>query len=134
MRTETHDRAMDRLRDQIAASKNPMEQDAGELITLAVEHLSEQDARKLTDEKKTLTGALAALRQYALEEAKKRGKNAGGVGIGDSAALKPLLKYYGIEAPGIRLETRVVAGDAPQAPAAAEPASDDLSLDALLEV
>ena len=51
-RTEVFDRAMDRLRDMIAATKSPLERDIGELLTQRLtQGLPEGEAAKLLDGK-----------------------------------------------------------------------------------
>lgn len=91
-RDETYDRAVDRLRDMIAATKSPLEKDIGELITEALPGLG--DVGGLLNEKKDLKGAADALTAHAREQAGK----AHGVYVRPGEALQVLLKYFGIEA------------------------------------
>lgn len=122
-RTETYDRAVDRLRDMIAASKSPLEKDIGELITEALPGLG--DVGGLLNEKKDLKGAADALTEYAR---KKAGKERG-VYVGPGEALPVLLKYFGMS------QSKGAADGAPSLLAApAGGAADPFDLDALLGV
>ena len=94
-RTEVFDRAIDRLRDMIAATKSPLERDIGELLTQRLtQGLPEGEAAKLLDGKKDLKGAAQALEEYA----RKLPRKGNCVGFGDCTALPVLLGYFGIEA------------------------------------
>ena len=124
-RTEVFDRAMDRLRDMIAATKSPLERDIGELLTQRLtQGLPEGEAAKLLDGKKDLKGAAQALEEYA----RKLPRKGNCVGFGDCTALPVLLGYFGIEA-----DTSSVSADAlPPSPQGEGSVEDTLSLDALL--
>lgn len=116
-KSEAFDRAVDRLRDMIAATKSPLERDIGELLTQRLlEGLPDGEAAKLLDGKKDLKGAAKALEDYA------RGLPRTGncVGFGDCTALPVLLKYFGIDAgacedPDDRPVSTVPAAPAPAA-------------------
>ena len=92
-RTETYNRAMDRLRDMIAATKSPLEKDIGELITEAMPRLG--DAEGLLNEKKDLKGAATALTEHARK--KSQASRESGVYVGPGEALPVLLTYFGLK-------------------------------------
>ena len=111
-----YDRAMDKIRDEMAKSKARYVAVVGEYMTDYLRRHRES-AGAILREGKTIAGSLEAMRA----EAKK--SQEGGVGIlDDETAFGIVLDYFGIG----RQETA--------APEKAEPAPDDLSLDALLGV
>lgn len=112
-RNETYNRAMDRLRDMIAATNSPLEKDIGELITEAMPRLG--DAEGLLNVKKDLKGAASALMDHARRKSQQSRES--GVYVGPGEALPVLLKYFDLK------ETAEEA--------APEPA-DPFDLDALL--
>ena len=111
--TDTHNRAMDRLRDMIAKTKSPLEKDIGELITEAMPRLG--DAEGLLNEKKDLKGAANALTEHARR--KSRESKESGVYVGPGEALPVLLEYFDLK------ETAEEAAPKP---------ADQFDLDALL--
>lgn len=121
-RDETYDRAVDRLRDMIAATKSPLEKDIGELLTEALPGLD--DVSGLLDKKKDLKGAADALTAHARKLYSQRHEP---VYVGPGAALPVLLEYFSL--------TAATDGGAPSLSAASTPSAstaDPFDLDALL--
>lgn len=135
MANDLHDTAIDRIRDQMAKSKNAGARLIGEVLTALLPAHPEW-ADRLADKGKTLEGAYSAM----FDAAKKKNQHA----MTDAEGLPIALKYFGIDADGAAVAAeygRAVYGagaaspspagpEPPQAPAPAEPAFD---LDALLE-
>lgn len=112
------DRAMDKIRDEMAKSGARYVAVVGEYMTDYLRRHRES-AGKILAQGKTIAGSLGAMR----EEARKG--QSGGVGIlDDETAFGVVLRYYGIED----------AGREPAREPAAAPEPDDLSLDALMGV
>lgn len=110
-------KAMDKIRDELAAHPNqPAIAVLGEYITARLQ-CDPGLAPRILDGKKSLTGALDAIRG----EAKKR-QHGGVAVVSDAEGFAIVDQYFGIT-PG-----------APAKPQALAPARNDLDLDALLEV
>ena len=87
-------RAVDRLRDEMAARHDDAALCAlGELLTAALAG-NPALAAAVLDEKKTLAGAYQALEDFA----RKLPRKGPSVCVTDAAALKVALKYYGADA------------------------------------
>lgn len=118
--SEKFDRAIDRLRDEMAKNRQKYVQVVGEYLT---EHLQghPEAAGAILEKGKTIAGSLAAMRA----EAKKGAE--GGVGIlDDETAFGIVLEYFGIhDSPAQPPDGEIKP---PQTPAE----SDPFDLDALL--
>ena len=113
--TAEFDRAMDRLRDEMAKNGARYVAVVGEYLT---EYLARhrECAGKILAADKTIAGSLSAMEAEA-----RKVKNGNVAILDDETAFGVVMRYYGIEREA--------------APAKAEPAeADDLSLDALLGV
>ena len=118
-------RAVDRLRDEMAARHDDAALCAlGELLTAALPG-NPRLAAAVLDEKKTLAGAYQALEEFA----RKLPRKGNSVCVTDAAALKVALKYYGADA-GVSPKAPLPEGGAPQGrgefPAPFAPSLDDL--------
>lgn len=111
--------AMDRLRDEMAATKNPAVEAVGEIMTMHLQAHPET-AAAIAAEGKTLAGAYQAMEIYA----RKHRAGAAAVCVPPARAEALILDYYGLKAE---------ASPAEEPPRPAVPA-DDFDLDALLEV
>lgn len=117
--SEMYNRAMDRLRDEMARHHNDAGLcAAGEMLTHELEaHPGYAD--RLGSEKKTLAGAFETVRSYAQ---KNRAKGQNCVFVPPEKAVELMLKYYGIK--------QAPADCAPPRP---RPSTGGLDLDSLLE-
>lgn len=113
--------AMDRLRDEMAATKNPAVEAVGEIMTMHLQAHPEA-AAAIAAKDKTLAGAYQAMEAYA----RKHRAGAAAVCVPPARAEALILDYYGLKAEASPAE----------APARPRPAAqvDDFDLDALLEV
>lgn len=128
MAQETYDRAMDKLRDEMAASKGAVHM-AGEIITLFL-MADPENAEKVLAEGKTIAGAYGKMRDLAKQKRQEC--------FDADQAADIFAEYYGFEKRSItdlweaaqerRNEKPQAAADVP----AAKTEPDDFDLDALL--
>lgn len=120
---ETAERAMDKIRDEMAQNPNrPELQAIGEMLTerLAADP---QAAEKILEKGKTLDGAFAEMREWA-----RKHQRGGACCVSPAQALEIVLGYYGLDAGG-----PIPPAHPPKAQALApDPLGDGLDLDALL--
>ena len=129
---ETYNKAMDKLRDEMAATKDGSIQQVGEIMSAALmQHHGMADAILATG--KTLKGAFNAMQSWASKH-----KNGNSAYVGPKQSAKLIGEYYGVE-PDTLLSAymrslmggqEMAAEPAPQAKPQAT--ADALDLDALL--
>ncbi len=131
--SETFDRAMDRIRDEMAQSRVPGVQGAGEMMT-AMLRSNPEWAEKILNDKKTLADLYATMEQTA------RKKASGGMYyMPPTEAMKIAREYYGLDGDMPDVYSMPAAPDQPprapeqdaHAPAPVEPEEIN-ELDALL--
>ena len=116
-------KAIDKIRDEMAASKSRYVQVVGSMLTEFVQKHPDC-AEKILAQGKTVAGSLDAMRS----EAKKQAQ--GGVGvIDDQQGMEIVLGYFGIKAEADGAEK---TAEAERVPERAAEQADELSLDALL--
>lgn len=115
-----YEKAIDKIRDEMAATKNNAIEMLGELLTAALRNHRDY-AQAIMAEGKTVKGAYEAMRNVARKEKREC--------IGPSEALKIALEYYGIKTTAAEALAIIMGGQ--EAPA--EQSHDDsLDLDALM--
>lgn len=128
MAQETYDRAMDKLRDEMAQSKGAVHM-AGEIITLFL-MAGPENAEKILAEGKTIKGAYTKMRDLARSKRQECFDSDEAAGI--------FAEYYGFEKQSINdlweaaQESRNAKPQARSEVKAAKTETDDLDLDALL--
>jgi len=127
-----YDRAVDRLRDEMAKTKNDAVRTVGEMMTMVLfQYPGHADA--VLGEGKTLQGAYEAMYEYA-----KKNKKGNSCCVPPDKALEILCGYYGIEY-GPHMFNAFGTPAATGTPHAEEQATkpqtpeDDFDLDAMLE-
>ena len=108
--------AVDKLRDEMAAAKNPAVEAVGEIMTMYLQ-AHPGAAGAIAAEGKTLAKAYQAMEDYA----RKHRAGATAVCVPPARAEALILDYYGLKADALPAETPP------------RPAAGDLDLDALLE-
>lgn len=120
---ETAERAMDKIRDEMAQNPNrPELQAIGEMLTerLAADP---QAAEKILEKGKTLDGAFTEMREWA-----RKHQRGGACCVSPAQALEIVLGYYGLDAGGPIPQAHPQKAQA----LAPDPLGDGLDLDALL--
>ena len=119
-----YDRAMDKLRDEMAQEKSRAVKMAGELITLYL-MADPVNAEKILADGNTIKGAYSAMREYARKNRCEC--------IPPDEACDIFAEYYGFEKrPYDEIWSAAQSGQKAKPQAPAKPESDDLDLDALL--
>lgn len=121
-----YDRAMDKLRDEMAKTKSKAVGMVGEIVTLYL-MADEANAEKILHKEKTLSGAYAAMKSVAQKGRREC--------IDCDEAAEIFADYYGLEKVPMEELWELAQGrkkSKPQAAAVMAPDVDDLDLDALL--
>lgn len=121
-----YDRAMDKLRDEMAKTKSKAVGMVGEIVTLYL-MADEANAEKILHKEKTLSGAYAAMKSVAQKGRREC--------IDCDEAAEIFADYYGFEKVPMEELWELAQGrkkSKPQAAAVMAPDVDDLDLDALL--
>lgn len=121
-----YDRAMDKLRDEMAKTKSKAVGMVGEIVTLYL-MADEANAEKILHKEKTLSGAYAAMKSVAQKGRREC--------IDCDEAAEIFADYYGFEKVPTEELWELAQGrkkSKPQAAAVMVPAVDELDLDALL--
>ena len=121
-----YDRAMDKLRDEMAKTKSKAVGMVGEIVTLYL-MADEANAEKILHKEKTLSGAYAAMKSVAQKGRREC--------IDCDEAAEIFADYYGLEKVPMEERWELAKGrkkSKPQAAAVMAPDVDDLDLDALL--
>lgn len=121
-----YDRAMDKLRDEMAKTKSKAVGMVGEIVTLYL-MADEANAEKILHKEKTLSGAYAAMKSVAQKGRREC--------IDCDEAAEIFADYYGFEKVPMEELWELAQGrkrSKPQADAVMAPDVDDLDLDALL--
>lgn len=121
-----YDRAMDKLRDEMAKTKSKAVGMVGEIVTLYL-MADEANAEKILHKEKTLSGAYAAMKSVAQKGRREC--------IDCDEAAEIFADYYGFEKVPMEELWELAQGrkkSKPQAAAVLAPDVDDLDLDALL--
>ncbi len=121
-----YDRAMDKLRDEMAKTKSKAVGMVGEIVTLYL-MADEANAEKILRKEKTLSGAYAAMKSVAQKGRREC--------IDCDEAAEIFADYYGFEKVPMEELWELAQGrkkSKPQAAAVMAPDVDDLDLDVLL--
>ena len=121
-----YDRAMDKLRDEMAKTKSKAVGMVGEIVTLYL-MADEANAEKILHKEKTLSGAYAAMKSVAQKGRREC--------IDCDEAAEIFADYYGFEKVPMEELWEMAQGrkkSKPQAAAVMAPDVDELDLDALL--
>ena len=119
-----YDRAMDKLRDEMAQEKSSAVKMAGELITLYL-MADPANAEKILADGNTIKGAYSAMREYARKNRCEC--------IPPDEACDIFAEYYGFSKLSFdEIWSAAQSGQKGKPQAPAKPESDDLDLDALL--
>lgn len=121
-----YDRAMDKLRDEMAKTKSKAVGMVGEIVTLYL-MADEANAEKILHKEKTLSGAYAAMKSVAQKGRREC--------IDCDEAAEIFADYYGFEKVPMEELWELAQGrkkSKPQAAAVMAPDVDELDLDALL--
>lgn len=121
-----YDRAMDKLRDEMAKTKSKAVGMVGEIVTLYL-MADEANAEKILHKEKTMSGAYAAMKSVAQKGRREC--------IDCDEAAEIFADYYGFEKVPMEELWELAQGrkkSKPQAAAVMAPDVDELDLDALL--